>query len=87
MTPKVRLLRDENGMIEDEKRLMQKMGISQKYFEAIKSKYKIKEEIGKGAYGSVYRGVCKISNRQVALKILNNRLNSEYDYVKVIREI
>jgi hypothetical protein len=28
MTPKVKPLRDENGMLEDQKRLMQKIGIS-----------------------------------------------------------
>ena len=66
---------------------MENLGISFKYFQAINTKYKIKEQIGKGAYGCVYRGLCRVTNRQVALKILKNEMKSDYDYVKVIREI
>jgi serine/threonine protein kinase len=35
----------------------------------MEKRYLIKEILGKGSYGSVYKGVCRKTNRMVALKI------------------
>ena len=39
---------------------------------SINSKYKIKEIIGHGAFGFVVKGVCRKTEKEVALKIMIN---------------
>lgn len=53
----------------------------------INEKYDIIEIIGKGSYGYVSRGICKTTGREVALKIMINQTKTEYDVIKVLREI
>ncbi len=45
------------------------------------------EIIGKGSYGFVAKGKCRITNRVVALKIMIDQAKQEYDCMRVIREI
>ena len=45
------------------------------------------EVIGKGSYGYVSRASCKVTGRDVALKILFNEPSTEYETIKVLREI
>ena len=45
------------------------------------------ELIGSGSYGSVYKGVCRSTGRNVALKIMQDQAKSEYDCIKILREI
>ena len=55
--------------------------------QAIEKKYEILELLGKGSYGYVSKGKCKTSGRQVALKVMEAQTNTEYDKIKLLREI
>jgi serine/threonine protein kinase len=54
---------------------------------AIEKKYEILDLLGKGSYGYVSKGKCKASGRMVALKVIESLTNTEYDKIKLIREI
>jgi len=54
---------------------------------AINCKYKIISIIGKGKYAFVAKGVCRKTNTDVALKLMLNHDKSEYDCVRMLREI
>jgi serine/threonine protein kinase len=45
------------------------------------------ELVGKGSYGSVSKGKCKKTGRTVALKVIEGQKNTEYDTIKLVREI
>jgi len=53
----------------------------------IVKKYEIVELLGKGSYGTVTKGRCKATGRIVALKVMENQTNTEYDTIKTLREI
>lgn len=53
----------------------------------IYKKYELHSVIGKGAYGCVSKGKCIKTGELVAIKILENIQNEEYDLIKVLREI
>lgn len=64
-----------------------RFGATKALREAIEQKYEITSVIGKGSYGCVSRGICKTTGREVALKIMINQTTTEYDSIKVLREI
>jgi serine/threonine protein kinase len=43
--------------------------------------------VGRGSYGQVLKARCKTTGKSVAIKLITNLDNDEYDYVKVVREI
>lgn len=45
------------------------------------------EVIGKGSYGYVARGKCHKSGKEVALKVIHSETTTEYDMIKILREI
>ena len=45
------------------------------------------EVLGKGSYGCVSKAKCLKTGRIVALKIMENQTNTEYDTIKLLREI
>ena len=53
----------------------------------VSKKYKIGDRIGKGSYGYVYKGRCLYTGREVALKMMENAINTEYDTAKALREV
>ena len=53
----------------------------------IQKKYDIIGYIGKGSYGCVSKAKCKSTGRLVALKIMKNSKLSEYEVIKLLREI
>ena len=55
--------------------------------DVINEKYEMIEVIGKGSYGYVSRGKCRATGREVALKIMINQTTTEYDTIKILREI
>ena len=55
--------------------------------QVINKKYELTELIGSGSYGSVYKGVCRNTGRNVALKIMQDQAKYEYDCIKILREI
>ena len=55
--------------------------------EAINQKYKMTDVLGQGSYGTVSKGICKATGREVALKVMVNQTTTEYDAIKVLREI
>lgn len=53
----------------------------------IELRYELIEKVGEGSYGSVVKAKSKSSGKTVALKILINQTMTEYDTIKVLREI
>ena len=53
----------------------------------IENKYEILQLIGKGSYGAVSKGRCKATGKEVALKILIDQVDTEYNAIKMLREI
>lgn len=53
----------------------------------IAAKYKVVEVIGKGSYGCVSKAQCKQTGKFVALKVMKNQTLTEYELIKLLREI
>ena len=53
----------------------------------IKTKFELIKVIGRGSYGCVTKAKCKTTGRIVAIKIFQNHQDTEYDTVKLVREI
>lgn len=53
----------------------------------ISIKYELLSVIGRGSYGCVSKAKCKRTGKLVAIKIFEKHENSEYDTVKLVREI
>ena len=68
-------------------KIRDKFGATKALRAMIESKYEIIEFIGRGSYGSVSKGKCKLSGKIVAIKIMENQTDSEYDSIKLVREI
>ena len=68
-------------------KLPDELSINPKLQLHISKSYCIQERVGKGSYGQVYRGYCLTSGKIVALKILENQCSTEYDTIKVLREV
>ena len=64
-----------------------KFGATRALRHQIVKKYKILEILGKGSYGCVSKAKCLKTGRTVALKIMENQTNTEYDTIKLLREI
>ena len=45
------------------------------------------EILGKGSYGLVSKATCKRTGKIVAIKLMDNQTNTEYDSIKLLREI
>ena len=45
------------------------------------------EVIGRGSFGVVSKGKCKLTGRNVALKVMTKKTTTIYDLTKIIREI
>ena len=45
------------------------------------------EVLGKGSYGLVSKATCKKTGRTVAIKLMENQTSTEYDSIKLLREI
>ena len=50
-------------------------------------KYSVGEKLGSGSFGAVYEAIHNETGQEVAIKLINNIGRSEYDLVKVIREL
>jgi len=64
-----------------------KYGATRSLRHQILKKYQILEVLGKGSYGCVSKAKCLKTDRIVALKIMENQTNTEYDTIKLLREI
>ena len=64
-----------------------KFGATRALRHQIVKKYQIIEVLGKGSYGCVSKAKCLKTGRIVALKIMENQTNTEYDTIKLLREI
>lgn len=64
-----------------------KYGASRSLRKQIIKKYEFIEILGKGSYGCVSKAKCLKTGRIVALKIMENQTNTEYDTIKLLREI
>ena len=53
----------------------------------ISKKYEILGYLGKGSYGCVSKARCKETGRLVALKTMKNSQLTEYELIKLLREI
>ena len=58
-----------------------------KEWHLIAKSYTLDGVLGQGSYGTVMKGVCKVTGQQVAIKYINGFSKWDYDCVKVIREI
>ena len=54
---------------------------------SITKRYRVIEVIGKGSYGCVSKAMCKETGRMVALKVMKNQSLTEYELIKLLREI
>ena len=54
---------------------------------AVQKKYKIIQVIGKGSYGCVSKATCIDTGKNVALKVMINKNETEYEFIKLLREI
>ena len=50
-------------------------------------KYEVLQILGKGSYGCVSKGKCLTTGRFVALKVMKNTTVTEYEIIKLLREI
>lgn len=64
-----------------------KFGASTALREKIESKYELMTIVGKGSYGCVTKAKCKITGQLVAIKIMENHTDTEYDTIKILREV
>ena len=71
----------DDGTIKDE------YGIMKKLKSEIEKKYEVISLIGKGSYGCVSKALCIETGRKVALKIMKNTTVTEYEIIKLLREI
>jgi len=53
----------------------------------IEKRYEIIKVIGKGSYGCVTKAKCKETGKLVALKVMKNQTKTEYEIIKLLREI
>ena len=53
----------------------------------IAKSYALDGILGQGSYGTVMKGVCKVTGQPVAIKFISGFSKWDYDCVKVIREI
>jgi len=53
----------------------------------IEKRYELIKIIGKGSYGCVTKAKCKETGKLVALKVMKNQTKTEYEIIKLLREI
>lgn len=82
----VNSIEDKEDIFEDPSK-KDKFGTTKALRAAISRQYEIIEVLGKGSYGCVSKAKCKTSGRVVALKVMENQTDTEYDTIKLVREI
>ena len=78
---------DKNDNKQPKKESFDDMGVSKSLKDAITQKYEIFDVIGKGTFGFVTQGKCLTTKKPVALKVMINQVKSDYDCIRLIREI
>ena len=58
-----------------------------KVWDCMEKEYELENVIGNGSYGQVVHGRNRVTGQSVAIKLLKDVFSSEYDVMKVIREI
>ena len=54
----------------------------------MKTKYRVDRLIGEGSFGQVYKGVCKMTKKKVAIKHIDQEMFLDERYSrKLVREI
>jgi len=80
--------KEDNGPVETEDPLSKDEFLMTKAMRtAISQKYKIVQVIGKGSYGCVSKAKCLETGVIVALKVMQNKSSTEYEFIKLLREI
>lgn len=64
-----------------------KYGMNKAMRDCVLKKYELKSIIGKGSYGCVTKAKCKRTGREVALKVMQQQSQTEYEIIKLLREI
>ena len=77
----------QNEPIPEDQTAKDKYGATWLLRKQITKRYEFIEVLGKGSYGCVSKGRCKQTGRIVALKVMENQTNTEYDTIKLLREI
>ena len=49
--------------------------------------FHILNKLGEGSFGTVYKGQCKTTKIQYAIKLIKNKFKNEYESRKLFREI
>lgn len=74
-------------MAEEDPNKKDKFGATPRLRNLIDQKYELVSVLGKGSYGCVSKGRCKKTGRIVAVKIMENQTDTEYDTIKLVREL
>ena len=74
-------------MLEKESDVAEVFQMKKTLKKAIVRKYEILGYIGKGSYGCVSKARCRETGRLVALKVMKNSQLTEYELIKLLREI
>jgi len=64
-----------------------KFGATYALREKIEAKYEMITIIGKGSYGCVSKAKCRTTGQLVAVKVMENQAETEYDTIKILREV
>ena len=56
-------------------------------FQEVLQKYDIQKKLGQGSFGKVYQAKQKQTGKVVAIKLIEHDYKSEYETLKLIREI
>ena len=79
--------KQEDSDLEDDVLAKDEFEMIRSLRKVIHKKYKVIEVIGKGSYGCVSKAMCRETGKYVALKVMKNQTLTEYELIKLLREI